>query len=539
MSWAWNTFNSGLSRDSVATAQCGPYVAAASEEDRQCQRRNRSGADVKRAQTGLLALFLSSWMLAGPPLPASAQSSDNFDHLIAINMASLIMLVEEGLVPADLAARIADGTLRIEEEQAQEGAQRSSNYLVFEERLIELVGAEASRLHTGRSRQDIGSATRRLLLREAALEVFEAQLAARTALLELASNNADVVIPAYTHGVQAQPISAGHYLHAFASALERDAVRLRGAFERLNKSPLGAAALGTSGFPIKRERLAELLGFDGVVTNSYDANLVSSVDSKIELANALSASAVVIGQLMENLHTQYHGPRPWFMLAESETDGSSIMPQKRNPRPLDRVRTLATGVIGSAHTVTLNAHNTNTGMHDYRQPTQALQATSQAAAMYESYERVVGNLLISEQRARDEINEDYSTMTEVADVLLRRAELPFREAHHYASELTTYGRSNNKRPVDLTDEELEHLYEESMGEPLPIDVEYIRRAMDPTEMVGQRRGLGGPQPEEVERLLGESSARLEADRDWFNGTAGELQRQHEALRGAFAALIEG
>ena len=407
---------------------------------------------------------------------------------------------------------------------------------MFERRLIELAGPEASRLHTGRSRQDIGSTMRRMILREAALRVYAAQLEARRSLLELAGRYANTVIPAYTHGVQAQPVSVGHYLTAFAAAFERDAERLRQSFARLNRSPLGAAALGTSGFPINRPRLAELLGFDDVVTNSYDANLVSSVDSKIEFANALAVSAIMVGQLMENLHTQYHGPRPWFMLAESETDVSSIMPQKRNPRPLDSVRLLASGVIGSAHTVTLNAHNTNTGMNDYRPATQALDAADKAGAMYRAYVRVLDNLIVSDERSLAEINAEYSTMTEVADVLLRRAEVPFRVAHHYASELTTYGRSNGKRPLELTDDELEQVYEEAIGEPLPIDVRWIRSALDPSDMVAARRGMGGPQPAEVQTMLDAASVRLQRDTAWFEDTTANLVDQTASLRASFEAL---
>ena len=480
-----------------------------------------------------IGCVLGGLLIAGT---AWSQDRDDYDHLIEINMASLTMLVEEGLVPRSLASKIAAGTLTIEEEQRAEGARRSSNYLVFERRLIELAGPEASRLHTGRSRQDIGSTMRRMILRQAALRVYAAQLDARRSLLELARRYQGTVIPAYTHGVQAQPVSVGHYLTAFAAALERDAERLRESFARLNQSPLGAAALGTSGFPINRDRLAELLGFDGVVTNSYDANLVSSVDSKLEFANALAVSAIVVGQLMENLHTQYHGPRPWFMLAESETDVSSIMPQKRNPRPLDGVRLLASGVVGSAHTVTLNAHNTNSGMNDYRPATQALDAAAKSISMYQAYVRVLDNLVVSDDRSLDEINAEYSTMTEVADVLLRRAEVPFRVAHHYASELTTYGRSNGKRPLELTDDELEHIYREAIGEPLPIDVGFIRSAMEPRAMVAARRGLGGPQPAEVSRMLDAADGQLREDADWLEQTSGAVADRAASLRAGFERL---
>ena len=137
----------------------------------------------------------------------------------------------------------------------------------------------------------------------------------------------------------------------------------------------------------------------------------------------------------------------------------------------------------------------------------------------------------------DEVDIDYSTMTEVADVLLREAEVPFRIGHHYASEVTTYGRANGKRPKDLSDEELVHLYREAIGEDLPIDVGLIRQAMDPAAMVSQRRGLGGPQPAEVQRMLAKHSRSLEAEFVWLESSrkqledsTAELQRQFDAIK---------
>ena len=463
-------------------------------------------------------------------------SHDDFHHLGEINKASIVMLAEEGIVPPNLARRIARGIEKVIDEQGKPGSRRSSNYLVFEARLLEIAGQEASRLHTGRSRQDIGSTFRRMALRESLLNAYDGLLTARLALLELAAEHVDTIIPAYTHGVQAQPTSLAHYLLAFSAAFERDAERLEQVYDRLNLSPLGAAALGTSGFAINRGRLAELLGFNGVVENSYDANLVSSVDSKIEFANALSASAITVGQLMQNLHTQYHNPSPWILLSRGQTDVSSIMPQKRNPRPLDRVRSLATQVVGSAQTVTLNAHNTNTGMHDYRPGTQAAATAATAADMYLAYATVMSNMVIDTQRALDEVELDYSTMTEVADVLLREAEVPFRVAHHYASELTTYGRSNGKAPKALTDAELTLVYEESIGESLPVDVSVIREAMDPAAMVRNRAGLGGPQPAEVLRMLAEHNQSLQAEFEWLDDAQRRLEATSRELQTTFDEL---
>ena len=475
--------------------------------------------------------------LALVPAAAAAQGErDDFHRLGQINKASIVMLTEAELVPEPLGAAIAAGIAAVVAEQDAPGSRRSSDYLVFEERLVEVAGRDASRLHTGRSRQDIGSTFRRLALREAALATYESLLAPRDALLALAAEHTATVIPGYTHGVQAQPTSLAHYLLAFAAALERDAARIEEAYARINRSPLGAAALGTSGFPIDRERLAALLGFGGVVENSYDANHVSSVDSKTELASALAVSSIAVGQFSEDVHVQYHDPAPWLLLDRSLTGISSIMPQKRNPIALERLRQIASTVLGDAQTVFLTAHNTTTGMIDYRGADQVVETAVKAQRMYALYADVVAGLQVDPARSLAEVDADWATMTEVADTLLRHADIPFRVGHHYASELTEYGRAHGKRPKELSAEELLHVYRETYGEPLPVSVDRIREALDPQRMVAGRRGLGGPQPAETGRMLAQGRERLEASRRWLDAARGALAEAEAALESAFGGL---
>ena len=475
--------------------------------------------------------------LAVGTVPAAAQpAQDDFHHLGEINKASIVMLSEVGLVPGPMASTIAAGIAAVVAEQDEPGAPRSSDYLDFEARLVEVAGRDASRLHTGRSRQDIGSTFRRLAIREALLDAYEALLAPRDALLDLAARHDATIIPAYTHGVQAQPTSLAHYLLAFAAALDRDAERLEEVFARVNRSPLGAAALATSGFPLDRRRLAELLGFDGVVENAYDANHVSSVDSKTEVASTLAISALSIGQLAEDVQIQYHDPAPWLVLDRSLTGISSIMPQKRNPTILARLRRLASTVLGDAQTVFLAAHNTSTGMADYRGSEQLLETAAKAAEMYRLYADVVNGLRVDTARSLAEVDADYATMTEVADTLLRHADVPFRVGHHYASEIAEYGRARGKRPKDLTAAELRRLYEETGDGALPVDVELIQAALDPEQMVASRRGLGGPQAAEVARMLEAGRARTDASRRWLRDTRERLTEARSALQSAFAEL---
>src|SRR6202000_938479 len=157
----------------------------------------------------------------------------------------------------------------------------------------------------------------------------------RDAILALAARAPDAIIPAYTWGVQAQPITLGHYLSGYAAAFDREATRMREAYVRLNMSPLGAAALGTSSFPVDRPRLAELLGFDAPVENSLDATQISPIDGAAELAGLSPSAALTLGTFIADVTAQYAQTEPWIILSEgNETGVSSIMPPKRNPSGL-------------------------------------------------------------------------------------------------------------------------------------------------------------------------------------------------------------
>ena len=208
-------------------------------------------------------VWLAGIGVLGMTAPAAAQQHDPFYWLGEMNKASVVMVVERGIVPPALGGKIADTIRQVLSDGERPGAIRSGNYLIVEEALIKIGGPEVTRLHSGRSRQDIGATMQRLAMREDLLTAFDKLNAARAALLAIAQKSPNAIVPAYTWGVQAQPITLGHYLGAYASAFERDAERVRQAYARLNLSPLGAAALGTSSFAVDRPRLAELLGFDG------------------------------------------------------------------------------------------------------------------------------------------------------------------------------------------------------------------------------------------------------------------------------------
>jgi argininosuccinate lyase len=471
-----------------------------------------------------------------------AQDRDEFYWLGEINRASAVMLREEGIVPKELSIHIANALATVLTNGDKPGAARPGDYLEFEQLLTAIGGSDVTRVHSGRSRQDIKGTVRRLFMREALLRAFEKLNEAREALVSAAETHRDAIFPAYTYGVQAQPTTFGHYLGAYAEALRRSAERHREAWSRLNQSSFGSAALGTSSFPINRQRLAELLGFDASVVNSLDANQIAPLDSGVEAASLALTSALTIGMLAEDIAAQYTHVKPWLTLSGGNVTGtSSIMPQKRNPTALVELRQQTSTIVGQVMTYTVQAHNVAQGMEDYKMdtPTQALNA---AARLYQSLVTLVKALTFDEKRALEEVNAEYSTTTELADMLQRVADVPFRVGHHFASELVNFGRGRNLRPSEIPFDEARRIYEESARHfeqrtiQLPLTEAEFRRSLTPENMVQSARGLGGPQTSEVTRMLADERVRLASDRAWLDERRAGLQQAEEKLRAAFEAL---
>jgi argininosuccinate lyase len=478
--------------------------------------------------------------------PSHAASRDRFYWLSEINKASAVMIVERGIVPKPLGAKIFDAITQVDAAGDKPGAVRAGDYLRVEQDLMAAGGPDISRLHSGRSRQDIGSTTQRLITRDDFLIAFEKLDGMREAMLALAAQTPDAIMPAYTWGVQAQPITLGHYVSAYAAAFEREAMRMREAYVRLNQSPLGAAALGTSSFPVDRPRLAELLGFDAPVDNSLDANQISPIDGGAELAGLATSGALTLGAFIADVTTQYAQAEPWIVLSEgSETGISSIMPQKRNPAGLVRLRAEASTLIGEATTFAFIAHNVEPGMSDYKDfgnpkeyPNLILR---DMAGLFAHADAVIRTMRFRPERALDEVNSDYSTTTELADTLQREADVPFRIGHHFASELVNYGRGHHLRASDIPYAEAQKIYAEiataaEIETKLPLSEEQFRRSLTPENMVNASKGLGGPQPAEVSRMLTTATNRLGADKAWLDATRGKLADATQKRDQAFMRL---
>ncbi len=470
------------------------------------------------------------------------EKEDQFYWLGKINKASAVMLTEEKIVTPEMGAKLSNGVAYSLDQSEKSDGKRPKDVLQIEKIITDEIGPDASLIHTGRSRQDMYATYRMAKLRNQVLDYSDALNSLRAELLKVASKNVNTIVPAYTNGVQAMPISYAHYLLAYEASFARDAQRIHELYKRMNLSAMGTAVLANSSWPLNRKRMAELLGFDGIIENSLDSSQVSPSDIGLEASGIPSSTAIRLGALLGDIHTQYHQTRPWLLLDEGSTYTSSAMPQKRNPGVIMRAREAASNVVGLAQTVIFRAHNVTTGMTDYKSPADDLGLFPQAIKMIDNMNTVTKALNVNAKRSLEELEDDWTTSMELAEALQKEHKIPFRVGHSFASQIVTEARSNGFKPKDFPYEKAVELYTKALQkyklpeEKLPINEAHFREVLSPEFMVKTRVGIGGPQPAEVERMLTESQKRLSDDEAWMSSTRDKLAKADQALDDAFNKL---
>ena len=281
---------------------------------------------------------------------SEAAARDNFYWLGQINKATAVINTDEGLLTAEQGHRFALGLQKVLEQGDENGGQRPGLVITFEPLLIDAAGPEITKLHAGRSSQDMLTTVSLAMQREQLLELAAALNEMQRSLLNLAEKQQKTILPNYTNGVAAQPNSFAHYLLAYNAAFGRDMQRLQAYYKRLNRSPMGATVLNGTGWPLDRDRMANLLGFDEIAYNTYDAGQVFPQEAPVEMGAVASSIAIHMGSFIEEIMQQYAQPRPWILLREGDgnTYVSSAMPQKRNPGILNKARTDCSTLLGTA-----------------------------------------------------------------------------------------------------------------------------------------------------------------------------------------------
>ncbi len=344
------------------------------------------------------------------------------------------MLARTGIVEDTVAAAITEGLAKIEAE-IESGAFTFSRalediHMNIESRLAEIIGPDAGRLHTARSRNDQVATDFRLWVRDAVDEIDGQITALMQALAEKALAHAAAVMPGFTHLQSAQPVTFGHHLLAYVEMLARDRGRFRDARKRLNESPLGSAALAGTSFPIDRRMTAAALGFDRPTANSIDS--VSDRDFALEAMAAAAITAMHLSRFAEEIVIWTTPQFDFIALSDAFTTGSSIMPQKKNPDAAELVRAKAGRIIGSLNALLIVMKGLPLAyakdmQEDKEQTFDALLTLSLSLSAMTG---MVKDMQPKLKQMKAAAGSGYATATDLADWLVRSLGVPFRQAHH-------------------------------------------------------------------------------------------------------------
>ena len=447
-----------------------------------------------------------------------------FEADLLVDRAHLVMLKERGLIAPEELSKIVTGLDKIEEENLGEG---EDIHEAIEAELIARVGAVGGRMHTGRSRNDEVATCIRIVLRDEILGLMADVNDLAKALVERARENADAAIPGFTHLQHAQPTTLAHHLLAHADALLRDFERLRDSYQRVNRSPLGAAAFASTGFDIDRKRTAELLGFDGLVENSMDA--VSTRDFLLEALSASSILMVNASRLAEELILWSTSEFGYLELDDLFTSTSSIMPQKKNPDTAELIRGKTGTVFGSlVAALVINKALPMSYNRDLQEATPNLwRGISTTRGAVRILTGAISSAKFRTDRLEAASGAGFSTATELADSLVRKTKIPFRTAHQIVGALAAKGESPTIEDLDGAAERIAGFRPSERG----FGEEELAAALDPRKNVAARSRTGGPAPAETGRMASDRRRRIEEN----EGLVGEMR---EGIDRALSSLRE-
>jgi argininosuccinate lyase len=478
--------------------------------------------------------------LVMPRLTSNLEAS--FAAMMRINRAHVVMLSEESIIDRRAACTLlcclanmeAAGPSCVVLDPAKEDL-----YFNLEAEVIKRIGADVGgQIHTARSRNDLYATVQRMIARGHWMRLANMANALRRRLLDSARQHIDVVMTGYTHLQPAQPITLGHYLSGVADALARDTRRLLAAWSSLNLSPLGAGALATTGFPIRRERTAELLGFDGVLENSLDA--VASRDYVTEIVFALAAMAITISRLNHDLHLWYSHEFGYIDISDDIAGTSSIMPQKKNPMPIEHLKAKSGHILG-ALTAGLAVMKGTGFMHCREMNGEMMQplgdAVREAEAVLRLADAVLRGLRVNQERMTSAAERNFSTLTDLADALVRTHGFSFRVAHQVVGALAREAiESRVQGATDIDCAMVEEAITRITGRSVSFDPQDLAECLDPTQNVRRRSVTGGPAPSAVERMLARAEHELTADENVVKMRADALAGAEERLRAAAAPV---
>ena len=423
---------------------------------------------------------------------------------IAGSKAHCAMLVKQGILNEEDGKAITDG-LSIILNEIETGdfvfsAALEDIHMNVENRLTQLIGDAAGRLHTARSRNDQVATDFRLWVRDAMDRLDEGLQVLQRVLINRAEEHADTILPGFTHLQAAQPVVLGHHLLAYVEMFGRDRSRLSDARKRLNESPLGSAALAGTPYPIDRHMTASLLGFDGPMRNSLDG--VSDRDFALEYLSMASICSVHLSRMAEELVIWSSAQFGFVRMSDSFSTGSSIMPQKKNPDAAELIRSKIGRVVGDLNSLLMSMKGLplaySKDMQEDKEPVFDAADTMELGVAVMT--GMIAEMTVNKDKMRESASWGFTTATDLADWLVRELGMPFRNAHHVTGAVVKIAEDKGCELSDLSLEEMQ-----TVDAGITNDV-YDVLTLDAS--VRSRTSFGGTAPDNVRLQVTEARKRF-------------------------------
>lgn len=438
-------------------------------------------------------------------LPRLASFSAAFPYLTEVNEAHLLMLHSRKLVSDTIAQKLASAILQMDRdgpEQVKLDPQREDAYFNYEAHLISLTEPDVGgRLHTARSRNDILATIDRLVARDQVITLLDTLAILRQTVLEQAAKYVETVMPGYTHLQPAQPMTYGFYLAGIAQALERDSNRLVQAYEHINLSPLGAGAFAGTPFEIDRKETARLLGFPGVIDNTLDA--VASRDFIFEIMAALTLLATTWSRIAQDYFVWSTDKFGLIHFSDSVAGTSSIMPQKKNPVVLEYLKGRAGKVLGLFTGAMASLKGTNfshTGDANRESIAGFAEMIQECQYGLELLNLVIHNAAPREQDMLNRARRNFCSATDLADALVSKADMSFRQAHHVVGAVVREAMDAHHNADEITAEMVNRAAHMQTGTSTMLSIDTVLTSLDPLLSV-KKRERGGPAPASVNNTI--------------------------------------
>ncbi|CAM3488737.1 Argininosuccinate lyase [Bordetella sputigena] len=466
----------------------------------------------------------------------------NFEMLNEINLAHLWMLHDRGILDDETAVTLARALLRMQADgpdAVELDPAREEAYFNYEAHLIKLVGQDVGgRLHTARSRNDIGATIDRIRARGFAVRIGKALIGVARAAVSQAGRYAHYVMPGYTHMQAAQPITYGYYLSALVDAWSRDIDRVLQALHRADASPLGACALAGTSFPIDRHATSALLGFSRPMDNALDG--VASRDFALELSAALSIMMITCSRMVQDFYIWSTPEFGYLSFPDSVASTSSIMPQKKNPAVLEFLRGKTGHLIGlttAAFSTVKSTHFTHSGDSSRESTRTCWEACEEALKALELVRLLVEQVEPDQARMAARAARDFSTVTDLADLLVREANTSFRDAHHIIGAVVRDALERALPAGDITPAMICAAAERQLGRSISLQEDAIRACLDPIRNVAARLSYGGPAPASVLRRIEAQSLSLAAQEQAMDAAVQGADTSRALLRERVRQLV--